>query len=422
MKSWKKPTDEMIGEALASVRKETDRRYFFSRLKNPLWLQPLVKRGYFESPPKARRLADGSVQVPFWPELEYLKNISRDVPDEVTQVVLGLPEVDNQRVYYGILEIALELPAGQSAKLKPKVLKGAAMDPLFLEHRYRDLLVHWTSENEVPAALELAEILIQFTPDPQDEEKRKRHKENPRDVTTSLDPSPRIDSWEYRDLLNNGIVPLAEEIPYGVARILISAMTNVIDLSTHQEALDQDSDQDYSEVWCRRLRRPNDGYKESEQMLVYALTLACEQVFDKIPDSVVALDKALREQRWRVFKRLRQNLYALNPTEQTKPWIRESILEHEDYSRWDHHYEFQRMIRCACEHFGADLLTEEERASILEDILRGPSKDDYRDSMGEQFTEELFEQYQRYFHRKQLRPFASVLFGNYLNILPGAGR
>ena len=43
-----------------------------------------------------------------------------------------------------------------------------------------------------------------------------------------------------------------------------------------------------------------------------------------------------------------------------------------------------------------------------------PSKDDYRDSMGEQFTEELFEQYQRYFHRKQLRPFATVLFGNYL--------
>ena len=149
-------------------------------------------------------------------------------------------------------------------------------------------------------------------------------------------------------------------------------------------------------------------------MLVYALTLACEQVFEKVPDSVVALDKALRKQRWRVFKRLRQHLYALNPTEQTKPWIRNFILKHEDYSRWEHHYEFQRMIRCACEHFGTELLTEEEHTSIFEDILLGLSREDCREWMGERFTEEVFEQYQRRFHRKQLRPFASVLVGKYL--------
>ena len=149
-------------------------------------------------------------------------------------------------------------------------------------------------------------------------------------------------------------------------------------------------------------------------MLVYALTLACEQVFDKVPASVVALDEALWEQRWRVFKRLRQHLYALNPTEQTKPWIRESILGREDYSRSDHHYECQQMIRCACEHFGTELLTEEERVSIFGAILSGPSETRYREWMGEDFTRELFEQYQRYFHRKQLRPFAAVLFGNYL--------
>ena len=218
---------------------------------------------------------------------------------------MGLPEVDNQRVYYGILEIALELPAGQSARLKPKVLKGAAMDPLFLEHRYQDLLVHWTSENEVSAALELAEILVPFAPDPQDEEKRKWHKENPQDVRSSLHPAPIVSVWQYRDLLKNGIVPLAEKAPYGVVSILIAATVNAIYLSMHQDALDRDNDQDYSEIWCRRLRSPNDGYRESEQMLVYALTLACEKVFDKVPDSVVALDKALREQRWRVFKRLR---------------------------------------------------------------------------------------------------------------------
>ena len=71
------------------------------------------------------------------------------------------------------------------------------------------------------------------------------------------------------------------------------------------------------------------------------------------------------------------------------------------------------MIRRACEHFEAALLTEEERTQIFNTILSGPSKADFREWMGEQFTEELFTQRQHRFHRMQLKLFASVLFGEY---------
>ena len=64
MKSWKKPTNEMIDRALASVKKEVDRQYFFSQLKNPLWIQPLVERGRFQSPPKVKELPGGNIQMP----------------------------------------------------------------------------------------------------------------------------------------------------------------------------------------------------------------------------------------------------------------------------------------------------------------------------------------------------------------------
>ena len=136
-------------------------------------------------------------------------------------------------------------------------------------------------------------------------------------------------------------------------------------------------------------------------------------MYEKLPASIEALDSALRNQRWDVFKRLRQHLYALHPGEQTRPWIRELILAHGDYAKWEHHYEFQQMIRLACEHFGAELLTEEEWTQIFETILSGPSKEDFRESMGEQFTETDFERRRREFHRQQLRPFAPVLFGKY---------
>ena len=87
----------------------------------------------------------------------------------------------------------------------------------------------------------------------------------------------------------------------------------------------------------------------------------------------MALDKISAESTVESFQtRLRQHLYAQYPNEQTKPWIRELILEHEDYHQWEHHYEFQQMIRNACEHFGASLLTEAERAQIFDAIRQWP--------------------------------------------------
>ena len=93
MKSWKKPTPDIVDKALASTKKETDRQYFFTRLKNPLWLPAIVAHGYFTSPPEAVRLADGSTQSPFWPELEYLKNIASEVPDDVIEVIFESPRL-----------------------------------------------------------------------------------------------------------------------------------------------------------------------------------------------------------------------------------------------------------------------------------------------------------------------------------------
>jgi hypothetical protein len=136
------------------------------------------------------------------------------------------------------------------------------------------------------------------------------------------------------------------------------------------------------------------------------------QVYDKAPESIDALDQALRNHRWKVFKRLRQNLYASHPNNQTFPWIREQILSHDDYSKWEHHYEFQLMVRKASEHFGPRLLSKDEQKDILESILSGPSKEDFREWTGERYSEEDFQQRQRYFHRMQLRPFASLLSGD----------
>ena len=415
MKSWKKPTNELIDKALQSTKKVTARKYFFSRLENPLWLKPLVERGCFKYPPKAQRFNDGTVIYPYWPEIQYLKNVCRDAPDEIINLVMELPPVDNPIVYDGILDIALQLQGEKSAILKPKILEYAGMDHQIRTYKYIDLLAHWTKENQTFAALEFSEILVAFAPDPQSEEKHRQRKEDPMDLGITLHPSPRLNPSEYSRVMAKGVRPLAESEPYKVACLLIDATSNMLLLRTYQEDLDKEKD--HSEIWCNLLSESDSDHEGPEKTLVHTLTFACEQVFGKSPDAVEILDKLLRKQQWKVFKRLRHHLYALHPNEQTIPWIRELILAHEDYSLWEHHYEFQQMIRSACEHFGETLLTKIERTHIFDAILEGPSEENYRHWvvgwLGDEFTEERFQERQERFHLSQFTPFAPVLFGKY---------
>ena len=228
-----------------------------------------------------------------------------------------------------------------------------------------------------------------------------------------LEPIPRFDEWKYVKVLEKGVRPLIEKEPLKVACILIDATADMIRLHKHQDELDKGKGEDASEIWWPRLDEQDSDYRDAKTALVHTLIFASEKVYETSPDSIGDLDKVLRKQQWKVFRRLRQHLYILHPNEQTKPWIRKLIQEYEDYARWNYPYEFQRMIRIACEHFGTELLTEEERTAIFNAIRSGPTKTNYRGSMGGQVTEELFIQRQRHFHRMQFKPFVSVLFGEY---------
>ncbi len=414
MKSWKKPTDDLVKKALESVKTEADRQYFFSRLKNPHWIQPLENRGFFKHPPKVKQLPDGYVQYPFWPEFQFLKNIADETADQVVKIILGIPKTDNSRFYDDVIDIALKVEASLSIKLKEKILEYVEDKYLYYSYsRFEKVLCYWASNNQTESALELTKALVAFQKDPQASDKQERRKKNPEDWKTSLEPHSRFNEWEYGQILEKGVRPLTELEPYATTQILIDATTTMIHYTLHQDHLKKGDSKDYSIIWCPRVNEPSSKIIRTQESLVHTLTSACEKVYEKAPESVTELDQVLRNQRWDIFMRIRQHLYASHLNEQTKPWIREMILAHEDYNTWEHHFEFQRMIRRACENFGADLLAINEREQIFKAILSGPSEQNFQEWVGDRFTKELFEKRKRRFHRMQLSPFSPVLFRKY---------
>jgi hypothetical protein len=409
MKSWKQPTDEMVEKVLSSVKKETDRKYFFSKLTNPMWVGPLRERGFFSHPPSLRQLPDGYVQYPHWPELSYLVGIAQDAPDQVVEIILSLPKTDNPRVYEDILEAAIRLRGRKSAELLPKIREYIALDNLVNANNFPELIIHWTSQGNIDEALEVTRLVIPFREDSRMREKQELRRMNPNSLDTSLNPTPCFRTWEYQKILDSGVRYLSEHEPFKTSLVLIDAVTSMIKLGFHQDDLDRKGDQDYSEIWCRRLDKPDEEVQDEKEILVHALTNACKEVYNNDKEVISDLDQELRYPRWRIFKRIRQHLYSSNPNDQTLPWIREEILDHEEYSKYEHHYEFQLMIRKASEHFGHALLSESELRGIVNAIMRGPSQDEFREWMGDEYSEAVFRQRKSYFHRIQLRPFAAIL-------------
>lgn len=420
-----RPEQKDFGKLIELIkRRGSNYAFFFKTVDNPAWLTQLVQNGFFKNPPNVEVAKDGRIITPPWWPIFYLQKVSAQLPEQVVEILLSLGQTDHPGILREIFSIACNLQdVNLSLRLKPLIRR-------FLQSPYRwgedeliiNIIKKWGRVSGPPlvAAQEITQYVVTFQPDPKEEEKHSRHKENPNVWDTTLEPTPRFHEWNYQQILEKGVRPLAENAPYQVARILIDATARMIRLGIHSEELEQRGDEDYSEIWCRRLDKPDRGNHDAKEILVNTLTYACEQVYDKAPESIDALDQALRNQRWKLFKRLRQHLYGLYPNEQTLPWIREFILGYEDYAKQEVRYEFQVMIRKACEHFGPSLLSETEKTGIIDTILRGPSKEDFREWMGDDhYSEKAFQQRRHYFHRMQLRPFAILLSGEDLRYFDG---
>lgn len=393
--------------------------YFFKTANSPIWLDLLLANHFFEDLPGIESAPNESVAIPLWWPIFYLQKVANSKPETVVDILLKLEKTNNPRILQEIFSIACDLKdTALSLRLKPLIQQ-------FLKSPYRwgeeelivKILNKWGGHKEggVTAALEIAKYVLSFQPDQRINEKVSRRQENANADNTTLEPAPRFEKWEYQQILTKGVRPLSEKEPLKVANILIKTTSAMVGLKFHQDYLEQGLEKDSSEIWCPRLDSSHKDHPNTKESLVQTLFYACRQVYEKSPAAVEALDQALRNQRWQIFSRIRQHLYALYPGEQTLPWIREFILNHPDYSKWEHHYEFQLMIRRACEHFGKQLLGDVDLEQILAKILSGPSEDNFREYLGERFSPAAFQERQRYFHRKQLRPFARLLSGENLD-------
>jgi hypothetical protein len=164
MTDWREPTAEELDRVLGRLGNEQHRRYFYERLNNPLWVRLLRERGVFDAPPQPWTDAAGDTRLPRWPEGEYLARVAPSVPGLAVEIIETAKATSNSLAHNAFVEVALAVPAEQSARrvrLVPSWLNSPSRGWLHAR-RLAEWVGHLARGGRGDAALTLARTLVEI--------------------------------------------------------------------------------------------------------------------------------------------------------------------------------------------------------------------------------------------------------------------
>lgn len=147
-----------------SIR-NTQRRYFFSRLENPGWLRPLAEAGFFRNPPERRVHEDGSWSIQSWPEGEALARLAAATPEVAVAELLTIPrENSNPAVWNTVGMAALAVAPNDTPRLVPLLIHGLRnAPPVLFPRTILNVIQSLANAGHRDAAFQLTETLLFVT-------------------------------------------------------------------------------------------------------------------------------------------------------------------------------------------------------------------------------------------------------------------
>jgi len=368
MRSWKKPTPEQVDRAIALIARKEHYRYFFHKLENPEWLEPLWERGFFRNPPEPQVDEEqGIVISPHWPEADYLARIAKYKPETVCRIVQQIPSTSNVEVLRNLASATLNMPADIASQLLDKAREWATssvpLDPL-LADKLGELITHLTEGGELEAALKLAETLLDILPDPSihDTEARSALEEF---FGPSPEPRAKMDPWHYEQLLKKHLPELVRAAKLDALKLLCDLLDKALRLSQRRR---EDKTEDYSYIWYPAVEEhssiiPRGDLKE---VLADSIRDAAELLIREELVSLPEIVEHLRSRPWSIFHRIALHLLRQFP-EKAPDLVTSHLMDRSKLGDLNLMHEYALLLR---ERF--KVLTPDQRKNILDWIDQGP--------------------------------------------------
>jgi hypothetical protein len=306
-RSWRKPTAEEVEHAVSLLTRREHYRYFFARLENPEWIQPLKSKGFFENPPLPNRdTSRGTVSFPLWPESQYLSRMAPLTPEIVLDTILEIPDAGNPHVYVDLVEAALnmplsELPANSVTELAKRAENWAIekYTTFSFPEKFAAFSVHLTRHGKIREGLELARVLLEVLPD--------ESYEGPGDHELFFrllpKPRPRFEHWQYKEVCGKYLPELISLAGIETFSLLCDLLESALRLSRGSH--EAPPPEDYSTIWRPAIEVDDPVHQHDiKNILVSALRDACKQLATSDPKNVQKIAGALEGRGWWIFRRI----------------------------------------------------------------------------------------------------------------------
>ncbi len=373
---------------------------FFTQLTEPKWIPLLISKGFFSKLPSIEKGDEGTETYPHSNELRGLRSLAANAPDEVLRILESLEIPENPTIKDQLMGILAEI---KSPSMIERVLviatKLVGIRPysnlIWIDEILGNAMIHGHAES----LLRLLEALLEAT--------LAAIKENPRSV----------DAWQIAEIDRNILTPVSESIPLSVARVVFSAFVKWTEIQREQELnkvsesleplfgfpplREEDTPSSY---WLEDFHGSVIGFHEFEAILAHRLFETGTMIFrnEKL-DEIADFDNLLRSNSWRLFARLRWQLYADFPKPSLALARKDAIarIPSLGYYAGSHGYEMAQMLEIQSKAYGEAFLTPQEVESFSAAVRTGPI-----DHEGNLVTKSNRPET---FHRTQLYPIRCLL-------------
>ena len=305
MQSLTTPTQAEVRDLLLKLQTDARQAYFFEKLNNAAWLEPLRKEGVFAKAPEPIARGD-RLYFPPWPAAKYLKNVAAEDPDAVASVIAKL-STNNPAVQTDLVEIMLRMPPEHAAKLsiktipwiKQQVFSGLPMSLISLaEYLLRN--------GQVKAGLRLTRQLLRV-------EARETEVKYP--LWDRPDAVGIISDWYYGVAISQLWKAMLEVAPLQGFRMLVQILSDALKIESRSNEEAQSSlipealIDDYSAIWMEHIDRDPKS-NDVKEILAYNLFSMSNAIIANDAALAAEVHAYLERQHYTLFARLRLHTIA----------------------------------------------------------------------------------------------------------------
>lgn len=277
---------------------------FFNKIKDQIWIKPLLDEGFFKKPTEKVKTDDG-ISFPFWVESKYLARATPfkgRLADLIVEIVLTW-ETDNERVHEDIVDIIKGLPNNKIAPLLDKEIvwiDNTKYIYMSLPQKYKELVNHLISIGSDDYALKFAQCLLKLSPDPKPIYMGNNY--------YSRTPQTKFIQYQFEEIVRDAVINIYKNNPLITVGLLCGLLNQWIEFSGKTKDTDKYHDSSY--IWRPQIGKSDDRRTyEISDSIINALTNLTVEYLENNPKNTIEINNILEKYSWSIFKRI--SMYLL---------------------------------------------------------------------------------------------------------------